>query len=116
MNSFQLTTVRYLLDGFDNSAERLGVVHGEVGQHFAVETDVLLGQTAHELGIGETILADGGVDTLYPEGTEFTLLGFAVTISVGKSFLVGVLCNCPDILAGQEVAASLAENLLAACP
>ena len=49
------------------------------------------------------MLAGGGVDTLDPQGAEFALLGLAVAIGVGETFLVGVLCNCPDILAGRKL-------------
>ena len=81
-----------------------------------VEADVLLRETAHELGVGEAVLAGGGVDALDPQGAEFALLSFSVTVSVGETFFVGVLRNRPNVLPGQEVAASLGKDLLAACP
>ena len=115
MISFQLTGQR-LLYRFHDSLESLRIVHGKVGENFAVETDVLLGETSHELGVGETVLTGGSVDTLDPQGTELALLGLAVAVGVSETFLVGVLCNCPDILAGQEIAAGSGKNLLAACP
>ena len=116
MISFQLTTGNSLLDGLHNSLKSLRIVHSEVGQHFAVEADVLLGQAAHQLGIAEAVLTGSGIDALDPQGAEFALLGLAVTVGVGETFFVGVLGYCPDVLAGQEVAAGFAENLLAACP
>ena len=123
MISFQLTfTVskncygRELLDRVHNSLKSLRVVHGKVGKHFAVETDVLLGETAHKLGVGDSVLAGGGVDTLDPQGAEFSLLGATVAVSVGETFLIGVLRNRPNIFPGQEVTAGSLENLLAACP
>ena len=100
--------------GLQDGLECLRVVHGEVGENFTVETDVLLGQLAHELGIGDTPETAGSVDTLDPEGAEIALLGPAVTIGVGETFFVGVLCNSPDIPPGEEVAAGLLEDLLAA--
>ena len=111
---FQLTT--NLFYGVDNSLKSSGVVHREVGEDFAVETDVLLGEAAHELGISEAVLTCGSVDTLNPEGAELSLLGFTVTVSISETFLIGVLCYRPNIPAGQEIAASLLENLLAARP
>ena len=115
MNSFRLTS-HFLLHGIDDGFERLRVVHREVGEDLAVQTDVLLCELAHELGIGDTVLACGSVDPLDPKGAEIALLGLAVTISVGQTFLVGVLCYGPDILSGEEITASSLENLLAASP
>ena len=115
MISFQLTGQK-LLYRVDNCLKSLRIVHSKVCENFAVEADVLLGETSHQLGVSEAVLTGGGVDTLNPQGAEFALLGLAVTVGVGETFFVGVLCNCPDILAGQEVAAGSGENLLAACP
>ena len=100
----------------DDGFERLGVIHGEVGENLAVETDVLLGELTHELGIGDSLLPAGGVDTLDPEGAEIALLGLAVTIGVGETLLVGVLRYSPNISPRQEVAFGLLEDLLAARP
>ena len=105
-----------LFDGIDDGLKRLGIVHGEVGENLTVETDILLGEFAHELGIGDTVLTGGCVDPLDPEGAESALLVPAVTIGIGKAFFVGVLCNCPDIPPGEEITAGSPENLLAACP
>ena len=97
-NFFLLPTLFYLFYRIDDSLERLRVVHCEVGENLAVETDVLCTELAHELGIGHSVLTCGSVDTLDPKGAEVALLGLAVTIGVRETFLVGVLCYCPDIL------------------
>ena len=44
------------------------------------------------------------------------LLGLAVTVSIGQTFLVGVLGYGPNVLPGEEVTAGSLENLLAASP
>ena len=85
-------------DRLEDSFERLGVVHREVGEDFAVQADVLLRKLTHELGVGDAVLTAGGVDPLDPEGAEIALLGPAVAIGIGESFLVGVLRYGPDIL------------------
>ena len=103
-------------NGLDDGFECLGIVHRQVGKHLAVEADVLLGELAHKLRIGDTLLAAGGIDTLDPKGAEIALLGFAVTVCVGKTFLIGVLRNRPNILSRQEVATGSFEDLLAARP
>ncbi len=115
--AFKLTSVNQdLFDGIDDSLKRLGVVHGEVSENLAVETDVLLRELAHELGISDTVLTGGGVDSLDPKGTEITLLGLAVTVGVSQTFLVSVLGYGPDISSGEEISAGSLENLLAASP
>ena len=115
--AFKLTSVNQdLFDGIDDSLKRLGVVHGEVSKNLAVETDVLLRELAHELGISDTVLTGGGVDSLDPKGTEITLLGLAVTVGVSQTFLVSVLGYGPDISSGEEISAGSLEKLLAASP
>ena len=105
-----------LFNRIDDCFERLRVVHGEVGENLAVETDVLLGELAHELRVGDAVLTGSGIDSLDPESAECTLLGLTVTISVGETFLVGVLRYGPDILSGEEITAGSLKNLLAASP
>ena len=105
-----------LFDGVDYGLECLGIVHGEVGKDLAVQADVLLCKLAHELGIGNPVLACGGVDPLDPKSAETALLGLAVTVSVSQTLLIGVLCYGPDILSGEEISAGSLENLLAASP
>ena len=81
----------------DDGLECLWIVHGEVCKDLAVESYVLLCELAHELGVGHTVAACGSIDPLDPERTEFAFLGFTVTVSIGKTLLVGVLCYRPDI-------------------
>ena len=116
MNSFGLTIFKELFYRVDNSLKSLRIVHSKVCKNFTVETDVLLRKATHELGVSESVLTGGGVDTLYPQGAEFALLGLSVTVCIGETFLIGVLCNRPDVLAGEEITAGPAEDLLAACP
>ena len=114
--AFKLTSDYDLFDGIDDGLKRLGIIHGEVSENFAVETDVLLRELAHELGISDPILTRGGIDPLDPKGAEIALLGLAVTIGVSQTFLVSVLSYGPDILSGEEISAGSLENLLAASP
>ena len=115
MISFKLMAAG-LLYRVDDSLECLRIIHGEVCQYLAVQADILLCDAAHELGIGKSVLTCGSDDTLDPEGTEFSLLGFSVTVCISETFFIGVLRNRPDISPGKEVTAGSLENLLAACP
>ena len=105
-----------LFYGIDDSLECLRIIHGKVCQHFTVQSDVLLGKFTHKLRIRETVLTCGGVDSLDPKGAEVALLGPAVTVCVGETFLIGVLRNRPNVLSRQEVATGSLEDLLAARP
>ena len=105
-----------LFYGVDDRLERLWIIHGKVRKNLTVQADILLGELAHELGIGHAVLAGGGVDTLDPESPEFALLGLAVTVGIGQTFLIGVLRYRPNVLPGKEITAGPFENLLAACP
>ena len=92
------------------------IIHSKVCKHFAVQTDVLFSELAHELGVSHAILTCSGIDSLDPECTEITFLGLTVTVSISESFLIGVLCYRPDILSGKEITAGLLKDFLAACP
>ena len=109
-------TFQTLFYRIDDCFERLRVIHSEVGENLTVETDVLLCELAHELRVRDAVLTGSGVDSLDPEGTECTLLGLAVTVSVSETFLVSVLRYSPDILSGEEITAGSFKNLLAASP
>ena len=105
-----------LLYRVDDRLECLRIIHGKVRQHFAVETDVLLGEFTHKLRIREAVLTCGSVDSLDPESAEIALLGPAVTVCVGETLLIGVLRNRPNIPSRQEVTTGSLEDLLAARP
>ena len=100
----------------DDSLKCLRVIHGKVCQHFAVETDVLLGKFTHKLRVRQTVLTCGSVDSLDPKSAEIALLVPAVTVCVSETFLIGVLRNRPNVLSRQEVATGFLEDLLAARP
>ena len=89
----------------DDGLESLRVVHREVGEDLAVETDVLLCEFTHELRIVHTVLAGSCVDTGNPQGTESAFLGFAIAVCVGETFFVGILGYGPDVLPCKEVTA-----------
>ena len=105
-----------LLHLVHDGLEGIVVVHGEVGEGLAVDGDACLVDGTHQLAVRHAFHAGSGVDTLNPESAEIALLGPSVTVSVGKTFLIGVLCNGPDVLSGEEITAGSLENLLAARP
>src|SRR3954447_10473371 len=65
------------------SAERLGVAHGNVGQHLAVQLDAGQLQAVHELRVAHAVELGGGVDAGDPQAAEVALAVAAVAVRVG---------------------------------
>ncbi len=57
-------------------------MHGEVGQHLAVDLDLSRLQAGDQLGVGGPVLTGGGVDTGDPQLAELTLAGPPVAVGV----------------------------------
>ena len=113
-NGVRFGEKKYLrvLDLVHDGLEGLGVVHGQVGEHLAVDLHASLVDEAHELGVAEVLEASGGVDTLDPEGAEVALLGLTVAVGVGQALLPSVLGDGPDVAAAAVVAAGEFQYLL----
>ena len=61
---------------------RLGCVDGEVREHLAVELDAGGLEAAHQLRVGEPVLARRGVDADDPEAAVLALLVLAADVGV----------------------------------
>ena len=94
-----------LLYLFHDGLEHFGSVHGQVGEHLAVDFDTSLVDAAHELAVVQSFEACGSVDTLNPQSAEIALLSLAVAIGIGETLFPGVLGNGPHVLACAEIAA-----------
>src|SRR5918998_4649362 len=71
------------LPGFlGKTSKGLGVAHGYVGQNLAVDLDAGLLEAVHELAVGESLLAGGGVDAHDPKAAEVALLVATVPVGV----------------------------------
>ncbi len=92
------------------------MVHGQVGQHLAVQIYIFGVQLAHESGIRHTIGTHTGVDTYNPQIAEASLFGLAVAIRVLQTFFQRVLCDGPDILSPSELALRQLQSLFSAGP
>src|SRR3954466_14747695 len=73
------------------SAERLRVAHGDVGQDLAVELDSGQLEPVHELRVAHAVQAGGGVDAGDPQAAEVALAVAAVTVRVGLGLEQGLL-------------------------
>ena len=94
-----------------DSLESLGLVHGEVGKHLAVDDDTCFVQSTHELAVRETFETSGCVDTLNPKSAERAFFVLTVAVSVLQTFLPSVLGYGPDIAASAEIASGEAHHL-----
>src|SRR3954454_23545397 len=74
---------RRLPGALGKASKGLGVAHGDVGQHLAVELDARHPQAVHELAVAEALAARRGVDARDPQATEVPLAVAAVAVGVG---------------------------------
>src|SRR3954469_10284746 len=74
---------RGLSGALGKSAEGLGIAHGDVGQHLAVQLDARQLQAVDERRVRHALGARGGVDARDPEAAEVALAVAAVAVRVG---------------------------------
>src|SRR5206468_12805446 len=93
-------------------AERLGLVHRDVGEHLAVERDAGKVQRVDELAVGEALGADRGVDPLDPQGAEAALLHLAVAVGILPGLFDRLAGDADGVLAAAVIAFRLIEDAL----
>ena len=108
----RLTLFLYHLD---DSGEGLGMVHREVGQHFAVKLDAVLVELTHEDGVRDAVHAATGVDSVDPQRAELALLVLTVAVGVGLTFFPLVLGNGPNVFTSAPITFGAVEDFLSAC-
>src|SRR3954465_4209550 len=74
---------RGLSGALGKSAEGLGIAHGDVGQHLAVQLDTRQLQAVDERRVRHPLGARGGVDAGDPEPAEVTLAVATVAVRIG---------------------------------
>src|SRR5689334_23803538 len=72
------------LGGGDEGGEGRTVVHGELGEHAAVDLDACELETLDEAVVGDAVLAGSGVDPLDPQPAEVPLARLAVAVGVDE--------------------------------
>src|SRR4029434_4546215 len=71
--------------GFGELGDRLEavrIVHGEIGEHVAIDGDAALLQSVHQPGVGEAGETRGGVDAHDPQAAELAPAHAAIAICV----------------------------------
>src|SRR6185312_17344645 len=91
-------------------AERLGLVHRDVGEHLAVEGDAGKVQRVDELTVGQPFGADRGVDSLDPQGAEAPLLHLAVAVGILPGLLDRLAGDADRVLAAAVIALRLLKE------
>src|SRR4051812_49918972 len=83
---------RRLAGALGESAEGLGVAHGDVSQHLAVELDAGELQAVDEGAVAHAVLARSGVDADDPQAAEVALAVAAVAGGGGGGRSYPLLC------------------------
>src|SRR6185312_2653998 len=97
---------------FGDRAKRLDVVHGDVGQHLAVDRDAGLQQAVDQAAVGQAELTGRRIDTHDPQGMELALLLLAADVRVLASLDDGLVRYAENLAAGVVVALRAADDLL----
>ena len=103
-----------LFRDFNQLREAFGVVDSQIGQHLAVDFDVLLLQAGDEPGIADPVQPCSSVDTGDPQAAEFALAELSSDESIAQA--AGNLFFRGAVLLGfrSEVALRQLHNLAAA--
>src|SRR4051794_19671349 len=87
-------------------------MHGDVGEHLAVERDAGEVQRVDELTVGQPFRADCGVDALDPQSAEAALLHLAVAVGILPGLLDRLAGDSNGVLAAAVIALRLIEDPL----
>src|SRR5712664_4248120 len=93
-----------------------GVLHGDIREDLAVESDAGSLEAVNQLAIGQAVQAGGGADALNPQAAVLALLDAAVALGVTVGAIRGFLCGLVELAFGEEKAFCPLEVLLAPCP
>src|SRR6185437_2933580 len=98
----------------DEGGEACRVVHGNVGQDFAVELDSGCLEAVDELRVADAVDFSGGIDAHDPERAVLALLLLASAVSELHAALDGFLGGLVELGFCEEVTAGALQNFLAA--
>src|SRR6267378_3472343 len=92
-----------------------GVLHGNIREHLAVESDARGFEAVNQLAVGQAVQAGGCADTLNPQAAVLAFLDAAVALGVTIGAIGGFLCGLVELALGEEKAFCPLEVLLAPC-
>src|SRR3989344_7726368 len=105
---------RELLHLFDESLEGFRILYSHLGEHLAVEGDVLLGREGDEIAIDHAMEAERIIEPDNPEAPEVALLGAAVAVGVLASLDDGLFGLAEQVLTAPTVTLGGFEDILVA--
>src|SRR5688572_32059795 len=89
-----------------------GFTRGELGQALAIELDAGVLQPEHELAVGETVLARGGIDAHDPQAAIVALLPLAPDVRIDARFLGRLFHELIELALVLEIALGELGELL----
>ena len=104
-----------LLGSSNQGTKGFVVGNRQFRKHFAVQVYASRFQPAHELAVGDIVVAAGRVDTSNPQRAEVTLLQAATGIGILKCLLQRFLRRSVQLTLGKEKAFCLFENPFPGC-
>ena len=107
---FLFVEIICLLHLIHDSLESLRIVYSEVSEHLTVDLNACLVESTHQSRVAHVLQTCSSINTLNPQRTEVALFVATVTISIGQTFLPGVLCYRPNILSCTKVTLGKLKN------
>ncbi len=96
----------------DQHAERFGLGDREIAQHLAVNGNLSLAEAVDKSAIGQSVVADGSVDTLDPQGAEIALLDATIAVGVLAGLFDGLLGDTDRRLSAAVLTLGSLQDLL----
>src|SRR3990172_2690953 len=97
----------YRLAGFgllNQGLEGIWIGYGDLGQHLAVDVNAVLFEGIHQLAIGNSVLAGGGVDARDPQAAQVALFVAAIAIGIEQALQLGFVGALVKLGARAELA------------
>jgi len=110
------SVIQVFLGESGNFGERLGVMHGHVGQHLTVQVDIRPFQTGDKATIGQPVQARRRIDPHDPKAAEVAFTCAAVSVGKIPTALNGFACFPIELTAGAPIALSVFQKAFVASP
>ena len=95
--------------------EGIGMVHGEVGKHLAVQGHPCFAQAIDEAAVSRVVESRTSIDTGNPQRAKAAFLGFAVTVGKRQAFFDLIFGYCPHVFLAPEIAFGHFQDFFPPC-
>src|SRR2546429_1365580 len=100
---------------FDEQRETGGILHSDVGEHFAIERDSSGFEAVNQLTVRDAVLTSGCADALNPQAPILTLLNAAIAKRVTIRAICRFLCGMIELALGEKKTLCPFEIFLTPC-